>query len=385
MDSADTSTPTLRLPWQTLFLVATFFGVSSAIQGALLMRINSEPYMPGDWLQLPVLNLTYWYVPALVAPIIMRVAMRYQLERTSWWRQLAIHGTGAILYSVLHTSTMFAVRALLAMVFVSPQWESSRPFWVRAGGEYIRQFDWQLMTYLFLVGLAHALAYRSESERRALESAHLETRLVEAQLQALQRQLHPHFLFNTLNAIAGLIRTNVNAADAMIDQLGDLLRMALQTSTQQEVPLKQELEALRKYLDIEQIRLGSRLHVHIDIDPDSLDACVPNLLLQPLVENAVRHGIAPHIRQGSITVESRRDADRVRLQVTDSGDGVPPERLLALNSGVGLANTRSRLAHLYPGAHTFSFANHPKGFTVTIDLPYRPATVDVEPTARDAA
>ena len=349
------------------------------------MRINSQPYMHGDWIQLPLLNLSYWYLPALVAPLVMRIAVRYQLDRTSWWRQLAVHGIGALLYSVLHTATMFGLRAVLAVVFATPASARSRPFWVWAGDEYLRQFDWQLMTYLFLVGLAHALVYRRESERRALESAHLETRLVEAQLQALQRQLHPHFLFNTLNAIAGLIRTNVNAADAMIDQLGDLLRMALHTSTQQEVPLKQELEALRKYLDIEQIRLGSRLRVQMCIDPDTLDACVPNLLLQPLVENAVRHGIAPHVRPGSISVESERHGERLLMRVVDSGDGVPAERLLALNSGVGLANTRSRLAHLYPGNHAFAFANHAGGFTVTIEIPYRPAAVDIEPATRDVA
>ena len=162
------------------------------------------------------------------------------------------------------------------------------------------------MTYLFLVGLAHALVYRRESEQRALDASRLETRLVEAQLQALQRQLHPHFLFNTLNTIAGLIRTNVNAADVMIDQLGDLLRMALNTSGRQEVPLKQELDALGKYLDIEQTRFGSRLRVLMQIDPDTLDAEVPNLLLQPLVENAIRHGISPHSRPGWIAVDAAR-------------------------------------------------------------------------------
>ncbi len=234
------------------------------------------------------------------------------------------------------------------------------------------------MTYLFFVGLAHALAFRRESERRALESARLETRLVEAQLQSLQRQLHPHFLFNTLNTIAGLIRTNVNAADTMIDQLGDLLRMALHASGRQEVPLKQELEALRKYLDIEQTRLGSRLQVQMLIHPDTLDADVPNLLLQPLVENAVRHGIAPHSRPGWIAVESKRSGVGLTLQVRDSGYGVAPERLLALNSGVGLANTRARLAHLYPASHAFTFANMPDGFCVTVNIPFRLAASEAE-------
>ena len=127
--------------------------------------------------------------------------------------------------------------------------------------QYLTQLDWLLMTYLFLVGLAHALVYRRESEARALSSAQLETRLVEAQLQALQRQLHPHFLFNTLNTISGLIHTDAGAADTMIDRLGDLLRMTLHTSITQEVPLKDELDVLQKYLEIEQTRFGNRLRV----------------------------------------------------------------------------------------------------------------------------
>lgn len=376
MDAAATAP---RIPRKTLFLVATIFGVSSSIQGALLMRISGQAWYPGDWVLLPILNFAYWYTPAVLAPVIMRVAVRYQLDRTSWLKQLAVHGTGAIVYSVVHTATMFGLRAVLNQVFAMPHNPNAKPFWARAGFEYLNQFDWQLMTYLFLVGLAHALAYRRDSERRALEAAQLETRLVEAQLQSLQRQLHPHFLFNTLNTIAGLIRTNANAADAMIDQLGDLLRMALHTSGQQEVSLKQELEALRKYLDIEQTRLGSRLQVRMQIDADTLDARVPSLLLQPLVENAVRHGIAPHSRPGSIAVEARRQGERLVLTVFDSGYGVPPDRLLALNGGVGLSNTRARLEHLYPGAHEFTFANGAHGFTVTVIVPYRANVIDREP------
>ncbi len=203
------------------------------------------------------------------------------------------------------------------------------------------------MTYLFLVGLAHALAYRRESETRALDAAHLETRLVEAQLQALQRQLHPHFLFNTLNTICSLMRINLNAADLMIDRLGDLLRMTLDTSGTQQVPLKQELEVLQKYLEIEQTRFESRLAISMHIDFETLDALVPNLLLQPLVENAIRHGIAPHARPGWIAIHAVREGSRLRIEIRDSGNGLPPDRLMALNRGVGLGNTRARLEYLY--------------------------------------
>jgi two-component system, LytTR family, sensor kinase len=234
------------------------------------------------------------------------------------------------------------------------------------------------MTYLSLVGFAHALAYRGELASRAIDAAHLETRLVEAQLQALQRQLHPHFLFNTLNTISGLMRTNIDAADQMIDRLGDLLRMTLHSSGTQEVPLKRELDVLQKYLEIEQTRFGNRLRVTMRIDPDTLDAMVPNLLLQPLVENAVRHGIAPHLRPGSIVIRSAREHDRLKIEIVDSGAGLPPDRLMALNRGVGLDNTRARLEHLYPGAHRFAFSNLDDGFCVTVAVPFHVIETQVD-------
>jgi LytS/YehU family sensor histidine kinase len=227
-----------------------------------------------------------------------------------------------------------------------------------------------LMTYWFVVGVTHALEFRRESERRALDSAQLETRLVEAQLQSLQRQLHPHFLFNTLNAIAGLMRSDVDAADRMLDRLGDLLRMTLNTSNIQEVALKEELEVLQKYLDIEQVRLGDRMTVNIDIDPDALDAQLPNFLLQPLVENAVRHGIAPRVEPGQLRISATRRSNRLTIDILNSGDDVPPHRLTLLNQGVGLANTRARLEHRYPNDHSLVFSNADPGFRVTVNIPF---------------
>jgi LytS/YehU family sensor histidine kinase len=167
------------------------------------------------------------------------------------------------------------------------------------------------------------------------------------------------------------MRTNVDAADQMIDHLGDLLRMTLHSSGTQEVALKRELDVLQKYLEIEQTRFGNRLGITMRIDPDTLDAQVPNLLLQPLVENAVRHGIAPYLRAGSIAIHAVRDGSRLKIEIIDSGAGLPPDRLMALNRGVGLDNTRARLEHLYPSAHRFTFSNLDDGFCVTVVIPYR--------------
>ena len=363
--SADSARMTRRVPSvPLLFAIATAFGVSSTVQAYLLGAVRGEaPNMVGH---LFVLNMVYWYVPALLAPVIMALALRVQPGRVSWPVAVVVHIGCALVFALLHTAALLGTRLLL----MPPP---ARGVWYAARIEFLTQLDWLLMSYLFLVGLALVLAYRRESESRALDAAHLETRLVEAQLQALQRQLHPHFLFNTLNTISGLMRTDVNAADRMMDRLAELLRATLHSSGTQEVTLRDELELLQKYVDIEKTRFGARLTVHIHLDPEALDASVPVLLLQPLVENAVRHGIAPRAAPGVIEVSARRVGDRLTIAVRDSGLGVPSDRLALLNGGIGLSNTRSRLQHLYADRHEFVFANVEDGFCVTVTIPF---TVD---------
>jgi len=366
-----------RISFPVLLGIATAFGVSSTLQAYWLSRVSgdNEPMR----VHLLVLNMVYWYVPALLAPVIMKLATRYQIRRTSLTKFAAVHLTGALAYSLIHTAAMLGTRAALM------NGRFQRGWWFAARVEYLTQLDWMFMTYLFLVGLAHALEFRRESDRRAVDSAQLEMRLVEAQLQALQRQLHPHFLFNTLNAIAGLMRTDVDAADRMMDRLGDLLRMTLNTSNIQEVSLKEELEVLQKYLDIEQVRLGDRMTVNIDIDPDALDAQLPNFLLQPLVENAVRHGIAPRVEPGQLAITASRHVNRLRIEILNSGDGVPPHRLTLLNQGVGVANTRARLEHRYPNDHSLVFSNADPGFRVTVNIPFAVDRSQADPIRAGAA
>jgi signal transduction histidine kinase len=365
------------IPAWLLFVIATAFGISSTFQAYWMGRL--EPHsssMPYAIQRLLALNLVYWYIPALLAPIIMAFALRHPVDRSRWPRQVALHVAGALSYSIVHTAVMMATRALMMSIGGRPPdfpgWRTSTLL------SYLTQLDWLLMTYLFLIGLAYALAYRRESEARALNSSQLETRLVEAQLQSLQRQLHPHFLFNTLNTISGLIRTDPDGADRMIDRLGDLLRMTLHKSGIQEVSLKEELDVLQTYVEIERTRFGSRLAVEMHVQPEVLDAQVPSLVLQPLVENAIRHGIAPNARAGWISVHAFREGDELVLQVRDSGDGLPPDRLMALNRGVGLDNTRARLAHLYRERYEFSFSNLERGFCVTIRIPFEVEAVASE-------
>jgi sensor histidine kinase YesM len=170
----------------------------------------------------------------------------------------------------------------------------------------------------------------------------------------------------------------------MMDRLGDLLRMALDSSNVQELPLKDELEMLQKYLDIEQVRFGHRLSVDMRIAPETLGALVPNFLLQPLVENAVRHGVAPHTRPGRVAIEASREGHQLVLRIRDSGEGVAAHYLTLLNQGVGLTNTRARLDHLYRSEHSFVFSND-NGFCVTISIPFMVDRSVAEPVKAGAA
>ena len=366
------------IPALLLFVIATAFGVSSTFQAYWLDHLSPHNHpMQNETLHLLGLNLVYWYFPALLAPIIMAFAVRHPFDRVHWPRTIALHTVSALAYSVAHTVVMMGVRA---MIMKSEPLPTDFPgWWTFSLLQYLTQLDWLLMTYLFLIGVAYALAYRHEADEHEVNTAHLEMRLVEAQLQSLQRQLHPHFLFNTLNTISGLIRSDPDGADKMIDRLGDLLRMTLHKSSIQEVPLKEELDVLEKYVEIEQTRFGNRLNIQMHIPSDTLHAQVPSLLLQPLVENAIRHGIAPNARPGWIAVHASRDDGELVLQIRDSGDGLPPDRLMALNRGVGLDNTRARLEHLYPNKYEFTFSNLERGFCVTIRIPFQADTrQDVE-------
>jgi LytS/YehU family sensor histidine kinase len=218
----------------------------------------------------------------------------------------------------------------------------------------------------------HAWGYSLKYRERELHASQLAAQLAQAELQALRMQLHPHFLFNTLHTVSALMHKDVELADDMLSRLGDLLRRTLDTAQAQEVPLQQELEFIQTYLEIEQARLGSRLHVRFETEPETLDVLVPNLILQPLVENAVRHGIAPRLEGGRLVVRARRESDRLELEVEDDGPGLPADFADRPREGLGLANTRARLAALYGPAHQFELASvPPRGLRVVLRLPFR--------------
>jgi len=234
----------------------------------------------------------------------------------------------------------------------------------------VKTFHFNLLIYWVIVSVSHAFDYYRQMQERELRAAELEKRLAQARLQTLQMQLNPHFLFNSLHAISALVHKDADMADQMITRLSDLLRYALEGTDAQEVPLRQELDFLRRYLEIEQTRFGDRLAVGLEIAPETLDALVPNLLLQPLVENAIRHGIEPRAKPGRIELRAGCENGQLKLEVRDNGVGLSPDR--KVEEGVGLSNTRARLKQLYGERHRFALSETPGGgLSVSLELPFR--------------
>jgi two-component system, LytTR family, sensor kinase len=227
----------------------------------------------------------------------------------------------------------------------------------------------RLLAFLAIVSLGSSARYFSLYRTRHLDASELEARLVRTHLQVLKMQLQPHFLFNTLNTIAELVHTDPEAADQMITRLGRLLRLSLDHASHQVVPLRQEADFLRVYADIEQVRFQDRLQVVWDLAPDTLDAAVPTLLWQPVLENAIRHGVTPLAGPGRIVIASRREGDDLVMEIRDNGQGLPPGGVP--QEGVGLRNVRERVAQLYGRRAQFSLspASGP-GTVATLRLPF---------------
>ena len=359
-------------PKRWVFLVATLLGLFSTAQAYRLTSLNPKAHVDGIEIgSMLILNLTLWYVPAALMAPIFRIATHFRLDAERWIRAIAIHATTAVLFSIVHVAAMMVVRVMLwpeLRLMPAERWLSY------IQDHYLRNLDWSLMTYAAVVGLSYALGYYRESQARALKAAHLETSLMEARLKTLEAELHPHFLFNTLHAISTLVHTDPEAADRMISRLSDLLRLTFDRSGAAGVALKEELEFLQKYLEIEQIRFQDRLAVKFDIDPETLDTDVPRLILQPLVENAIKHGIGPRAGQGLVQISTKKRPDGTWIEVRDNGVGLSRNARARFTNGVGLSNTRARLECLYGSQHRLDFAEGNGGLSVQMLIPaHRPA------------
>jgi len=226
----------------------------------------------------------------------------------------------------------------------------------------------------------HALLYYQNFRASELAQSSLKTQLAQAQLKSLKMQLHPHFLFNTLHSISSLVLEDPPKANSMIARLGDFLRLTLENSEQQLVTLKEETEFLRCYLDIEQVRFGDRLTISFELEPQTLSAQVPHLILQPVVENAVQHAIAPRATRGHINIEAKRLNSLLRVVVSDNGPGITSNAISPTKKCVGLTNVRNRLQQVYGPDFRFELTNGKNGgLTVVMEIPFhREANPELE-------
>ena len=359
-----------HIRWLLIFAAWTAAGLLSAsLEYFTAIVINRPyPYATAAWW-----NLAALYLFAVSFPAVAYLARRFPFDRQRWLSRGATYVGWIFVLSILHLLAFLLIYWLIG----GPRLPRSAPV-AEAFAYFKLLFVGNLRTNLIIYALLLFGVMATNYYRRYLageqRAARLQAQLAQAQLQALKMQLHPHFLFNTLNAISELVHKEPETAERMVIQLSDMLRVSLDSIGVQEIPLKQELEFLRRYLDIEETRFRDRLRIRMDVDPETLGAYVPNMILQPLVENAIRHGISPLSRGGSIDIRARRNGETLQLQICDDGRGLPAAAENGSHgNGVGLTNTRARLTQLYgPGRFELDVESVPDaGVAVSVTIPLR--------------
>ena len=314
----------------------------------------------GDWAMAFRIAMPRWYVWGALTPAVFAVDRRL-LGRLPLSQRIAAHIPIGLLFVSLCVGVLYLLQPLLEGKF--PQ-SASRFFLQNAYGEAI--------VYGLIAWASAAASYAAEARARELQAAQLETSLAEGRLRVLQAQLNPHFLFNTFNTISAFTDIHPQTARTMMAELGLLLRASLDHAGRQEVRLSEELAFLEHYLAIERLRFEDRLTVQVQADPDTMQAMVPTFVLQPLVENAIRHGTSAVMRTGRIEVTARRAGDRLTLRVEDDGVGLPAGWRLEDHGGVGLSNMARRLQELYGAGHAFSInGGSAGGVRVDVAVPLR--------------
>jgi two-component system LytT family sensor kinase len=359
--------------WMAVLVAWTLVGLSFTLNyyffaGHYVAIFKHQPTVGG----MLVWELPYWFLWAALAPLIFKLTRWFRIGRDHWLRNSIIHIVACLTLAFFHRAIYLIVGWALH-VAVYRQYSSIRELYQ---SDILFNLPTGYMSYGTFMLISLVVDYYRRYQREELRASRLKAELAQAQLQALKMQLQPHFLFNTLNSISALLDEDVDAADEMLARLGDFLRMTLQNSGAQRVTLHEEMEFLRCYLEIEQVRFQDRLTVSYEVAPDALDAMVPNLILQPIVENAIRHGVVMQSGPGHIEVRAARLNDTLTLQVQDNGPGLAAaqDSSARLRGGVGLSNTRARLEHLYGARQRFEMADAREGgLQVTLEIPFEKA------------
>lgn len=351
--------------WAVSLAVCTLFIVINSTAAYFSYSLGMFPRdRVFSWRRTLLEQVLVWYPMALLVPPILWAGRRFPLERRNWKRSALVHLALTFCFDATLT-----VSALSLFSLIEPLQREGHSLSFIFLSRFIARLPISFITYWAILGAGYAVEYYRRFREQQLHASRLQAMLVEAQLQALKMQLHPHFLFNTLHAISALMDEDVRAARRMIARLSELLRLTLENAGRQEVPLRQELDALDRYLEIEQIRFQDRLQVQLRIEPETLEARVPNLILQPLVENSIRHGIAPVSDAGRIEISAVRLNGALELSVRDDGPGIVAGTVG--KDGIGLANTRSRLQQLYGDAHRLEIENAAEGgLIVKVTIPF---------------
>jgi signal transduction histidine kinase len=363
--------------WVSFFLLWLALGVFSAgtflIELPRLRRSAMPPGVLSPATRMFLLQLATWLAWLALAPAVLWLRRRFPLERGALKLALPAHLVAICLLCAAHSGLILLMTWLImrsGAPFTEQQLGALLTYW------WVRDMPFCALFYGLILGIGSASDYYRQFRERELRASQLETQLAQAQLQMLKMQLHPHFLFNTLNGITGLVRDHDNvAAVQMLVGLSDLLRQTLDNSGKQEVRLGEELEWLELYLKLQQIRFSDRLQVSVDAAPETLDALTPNLITQPLVENAIRHGLSPRAAPGSVSLSARRINGRLELRVCDDGVGLPEGWRMSNGKGVGLLNTQARLRQLYGEDFVFEVRNREQGGAeVLVSIPLRLAS-----------
>ena len=353
-----------------IFGLATVLGIVATSQTYFGIHSENPDF---TWDRAAVLQLPFWYGWALLLPIIgwttrtLTPPRVLTPENRSWAGRFAIHFVLAVFFSIFHSVATMSLQHLLGF-------HRNTPITVAMySGDALYHLSTNLLAYGAVVGIVYATDFYRRFRERELLASQLAAQLAQARLSALRMQLNPHFLFNTMNTIAMQVRKAANDdAVRMLAGLSDLLRYMLEDSRPSEVPLSEELAFVQRYLAIEQVRFQDRLRIEVDAAPGTANALVPTLILQPLAENAIRHGISRRSQAGRIVIRARRAGDHLLLEVEDDGPGLSSDLTPAPGTGLGLKNTRARLEQLYGNDQALDLTDAPAGGAwVTIRLPYR--------------
>ena len=355
---------------QILAVIAAWMMLGIIYAGPIYLETEAEGMGHSPW-RIFSWGALIWLAWAPLTPVIIWLARKFSLVDGKWRVSILIHLPAFLLLSAVHSAA--AVWLTLAIKPFDNMGSSPAAFWPRFTSRVPASFGSDLLIYGAVVGIGYAFDYYRKYRERELLTSRLEAQLAQAQLDSLRMQLHPHFLFNTLNGIVGLVRDNKNqAAVSMLVGLSDLLRHTLEYSSKQEVELKEEINFIKLYLRIQEMRFSDRLQIELDIDPATTKAMVPNLILQPLAENAVKHGLGLSASSGLVGITSQVVGDHLRLVVYDNGVGLPDNWQLNGSVGIGLANTAARLQQLYNDNHRFDIRNRDvAGVEVVIEIPLR--------------